>query len=137
MQLLNIVEGSINGGILKDNEIVICNYEKYKNNNDEIKECKILDINIGDEVYLVNNKSLYTEGEDNNFVLKTEKAKELFKNGDYKKFKVVAIAKENTIDGNMETAIVSEKTFSELFPKDTFKDKSINIKLKDPTKFNE
>lgn len=137
MQLLNIVEGSINGGILKDNEIVICNYEKYKNNNDEIKECKILDINIGDEVYLVNNKSLYIEGEENSFDLKTEKAKELFKNGDYKKFKVVAIAKENTIDGNMETTIVSEKTFNELFPKDTFKDELINIKLKDPTKFNE
>lgn len=137
MQLLNIVEGSINGGILKDNEIVICNYEKYKNNNGEVKECKRLDINIGDEVYLVNNKSLYTEGEDNNFDLKVEKAKELFKNGNYKKFKVVAIAKENTIDGDKETVIVSEKTFSELFPKDTLTSESINIKLKDPTKFNE
>ena len=137
MQLLNIVEGSINGGILKDNEIVICNYEKYKNNNDEIKECKILDINIGDEVYLVNNKSLYTEGEENTLDLKIEKAKELFKNGDYKKFKVVAIAKENTIDDNKGAVIVSEKTFSELFPKDTLTNELINIKLKDPTKFNE
>lgn len=139
IQLLkdNIVEGNINDGNLKDNEIIICNYEKYIVNNN-VNEYKKIDINVGDEVYLVNNESLYTnKGESNNFNLKIDKATELFNNGDYKTFKVVAIAKGNSIDGNMEAAIVSEKAFSELFPKDVFKDDLINIKLKDPFKSSE